>query len=653
MSVETFSFKSEAKELLNLMIHSLYSTKDIFLRELISNASDALDKRRFEALTDASLSAKEPLAVRVKASEEGEERTLTISDNGVGMSRDELINNLGTIAHSGTKELLTKMQEQKEKGEGALDTLIGQFGVGFYSSFIAAERVEVVSRRVGSDEAWCWISTGEGEYSLEEATKEEAGTSITLFLREENSEDGLEDFTQEWVLRQTIKRYSDFVQYPVELWSKKSEPYVPSDDEDEEAAKSDDEKQPTVTWEWDQVNSMKAIWARDPADVTDEEYTDFYKHISKDWKEPADRLRFTTEGRLNLTALLFIPSDRPHDLFYREQSYGLQLYANRVLIKESAEELLPTWLRFMKGVVESGDLSLNVSREMLQQDRHVKSIRKQVINKTVKHLKDMLENNREDYESVWNNFGEVLKESVVDYEFGDKVKPVLLFKSSTEEALTTLDAYIERMQEGQEAIYYITGESVEAIKRSPHLEAFNDKGIEVLFLDQPIDEYLVENLGRYDDKELRSVTRGDVDLSSEEEREEKEKELKETAEASKELLEALKGDLTEHVKEVRLSQRLTSSPACLVQEEGSMSPQMQRIMEQMGQAAPTPKRILELNPKHPLFERLQDTFKGDAESPRVKHFAQLIYGQALIAEGSPVSDPAAFTEALTQVMVEG
>jgi molecular chaperone HtpG len=303
--------------------------------------------------------------------------------------------------------------------------------------------------------------------------------------------------------------------------------------------------------------------------------------------------------------------------------------------------------------VESGDLSLNVSREMLQQDRHVKSIRKQVINKTVKHLKDMLENNREDYEGVWKNFGEVLKESVVDYEFGDKVKPILLFKSSTEEGLTTLDAYIERMQEGQEAIYYITGESVEAIKRSPHLEAFNDKGIEVLFLDQPIDEYLVENLGRYDDKELRSVTRGDVDLSSEEEREEKEKELKETAEASKELLEALKGDLTEHVKEVRLSQRLTSSPACLVQEEGSMSPQMQRIMEQMGQAAPKPKRILELNPKHPLFERLQDTFKGDAESPRVKHFAQLIYGQALIAEGSPVSDPAAFTEALTQVMVEG
>ena len=650
MSTETFSFKSEAKQLLNLMIHSLYSTKDIFLRELISNASDALDKRRFEALTDSALAADEELQVWVKASDEdAETRTLTIRDNGIGMSRDEMIENLGTIARSGTKEFIAKMKESKEQGD--VEHLIGQFGVGFYSSFIAAERVEVTSRRAGSDEAWRWSSTGEGEYSIEQADSAEVGTSITMFLRDANEEDGLEDFTKEWTLRSTIKRYSDFVQHPIQLWTKKSEPYIPAEGEEADDA---EDKEPTVTWEWETANSMKAIWSRDPSEVTDDEYNEFYKHFSKDWVEPAERLRFKVEGNLDFTALLFVPSKRPHDLFYREQDYGLQLYANRVMIKESAEELLPTWLRFMKGVVESRDLSLNVSREMLQQDRHVKAIRKQVINKTVKHLKGLLADERERYEDVWGNFGEVLKESVVDYEFADKVKPLLLFKSSTEEGLTTLDEYIERMGETQEAIYYLVGESLEGIKRSPHLEAFTEKGIEVLFLDQPIDEYLVDNLHTYEGKKLSSVAQGDVELGSEEEREEAEKALKEDTEASQDLLTALKGDLDEHIKEVRLSQRLTSSPACLVADEGAMSPQMLRMMEQMGQAVPKSKRILELNPKHPLFERLKAEFSGAEgdNSERLKHFAQIIYGQALIAEGSPLSDPAAFTEALTQVMVE-
>lgn len=649
MSTETFSFKSEAKQLLNLMIHSLYSTKDIFLRELISNASDALDKRRFEALTDSALAAHEELQIWVKTSDEdAETRTLTITDNGIGMSRDEMIENLGTIARSGTKEFIAKMKESKE---GDAEHLIGQFGVGFYSSFIAAEKVEVISRRAGSDEAWLWSSTGEGEYQIEQLDQADVGTSITLFLREENEEDGLGDFTKEWTLRSTIKRYSDFVQHPIKLWSKKSEPYIPSDDEDADEVEN---KEPTVTWDWETINSMKAIWSRDPSDVSDEEYNEFYKHFSKDWVDPAERLRFKVEGNLDFTALLFVPAKRPHDLFYRDQNYGLQLYANRVMIKESAEELIPTWLRFMKGVVESRDLSLNVSREMLQQDRHVRAIRKQVINKTVKHLKGLLADERARYEDVWANFGEVLKESVVDYEFADKVKPLLLFKSSIEESLTTLDEYIERMGDEQETIYYLVGESLEGIKRSPHLEAFTDKGIEVLFLDQPIDEYLIENLHNYEGKKLSSVTQGTVDLGSEEEREEAEKSLKEDTEASLDLLNALKSDLVEHIKEVRLSQRLTSSPACLVADEGSMSPQMIRMMEQMGQSVPKSKRILELNPKHPLFERLKAEFSNtDRENnARLKHFAQIIYGQALIAEGSPLSDPGAFTEALTQVMVE-
>ena len=657
MSAETFSFKSEAKQLLNLMIHSLYSTKDIFLRELISNSSDALDKRRFEALTDPALLGSEPLRVRVRGAGEGEYGgTLVIDDNGVGMSRDELMQNLGTIAHSGTKEFLGKLKESKERGEqGAVDNLIGQFGVGFYSSFIVAHTVEVLSRRAGSEEAWLWRSQGEGEFTLEPASRDEVGTTITLHLREPNEEDGLEDFSKEWTLRATIKRYSDFVQYPVELWSSASKP-VMGDDAGAGEGEGDDEgddasaRAPERVWEWQVVNSMKAIWSRDPAEVTDAEYNDFYKHISKDWTSPADRLRFKVEGSMEFTALLFMPSRRPHDLFYREQKFGLQLYANRVLIKESAEELLPPWLRFMKGVVESPDISLNVSREMLQQDRHVRVIKKQVISKTLKHLGETLKERREEYVELWKNFGEVLKESSVDYESADKVKPLFLFKSSAQEGFTTLDEYIERMKEGQEHIYYATGESVEAIERSPHLEAFKDKSVEVLYLDQPIDEWLVNNLTSYSDKDLRSVSKGEVELGTEEERKQAEEEREEAQKGAADLLERLKSPLSEHVKEVRLSSRLTSSPACLVQEENAMSPQMQRLMEQMGEKAPKQKRILELNPKHALFERLKGELGGD-DAGRAGHYAQLLYGQALIAEGSPVSDPAAFTEALTALMV--
>jgi molecular chaperone HtpG len=593
MSAETFAFKSEARQLLDLMIHSLYSTKDIFLRELISNASDALDKLRFESLTDKALLPEGELKIQVKSaggdsSEESDgPRRLIISDNGIGMSREEMIENLGTIARSGTKEFISKLSAQGAEGESKsnADQLIGQFGVGFYSSFIVAERVEVMSRRAGSDEAWLWTSTGDGEFTLESAEMEQSGTVITLYLRDADEEDALEDFTAEWTIRGTIKRYSDFVQYPIELSVKKSKPVLPEDnaDDDEEIDSEDDdadlkEQEPEPYWEWETVNSMQAIWKRDPAEVSDEEYNEFYKHVSKDWQDPSERLRFSVEGTIEFTGLLFVPEKAPHDLHYRDTKHGLQLYANRVMIQESCEDVLPTWLRFMRGVVESPDISLNVSREILQQDRHIKTIKKSVTTKTLRFLKEILKERREDYVAFWEQFGDVLKESVADYAQGDKVKPLFMFKSSTQEGYTSLDEYIERMGEDQSEIYYLTGESIEAIERSPHLEAFKSKEIEVLYLDQPIDEWMMGSFYNYEGKDLRSVSQGDIELGSEEERKEAEEERKAAEDEASDLLGFVQEKLGAHIKEVRLSNRLTESLACLVSEEGGMNPAMERMM---------------------------------------------------------------------------
>ncbi len=656
MSTETFSFKSEAKQLLNLMIHSLYSTKDIFLRELISNASDALDKLRFESLTNKDLTPEGDLKIQLltlggDASQESEgPRRLVVSDNGVGMSREEMISNLGTIAQSGTREFISKMNEQREGESGeAVENLIGQFGVGFYSSFIVADKVEVVSRKAGSDEAWRWTSAGDGEFTIESADKDQAGTEITLFLRDSDEENALEDFTTEWTIRQTIKRYSDFVQYPIELEVKRTTPVVAEEGEDDEAVK---EKEPEPYWEFEQLNSMKAIWKRSPDEVTDEEYNEFYKHITRDYADPAERHRFKVEGTIEFTGLLFVPSSAPHNLHYRDSKHGLQLYANRVLIKETSEEVLPTWLRFMKGVVDSPDISLNVSRELLQQDRHVKTIKKSVTSKTVKYLKSVLKERRDDYVNIWETFGEVLKESVADFEQGKKVQPLFLFKSSTQEGYTTLDEYVERMSEDQSHIYYVTGESVDAIERSPHLEAFKSKEIEVLYMDQPIDEWMMGSFFEYGEKSLQSISQGDVELGSEEEREAAEEERKAAQEEAGDLLGVLKGKLDDHIKEVRLSNRLTDSPACLVSDNGGMTPQMERMMQQMGQGVPSSKRILELNPKHELFSKLKDLFESDQDDPKLGHFAHLVYGQALIAEGSPLTEPVAFNAALTGLMAQ-
>jgi molecular chaperone HtpG len=669
VSTETFEFKSEAQQLLNLMIHSLYSTKDIFLRELVSNASDALDKRRFESLTRPELQADGDLKIQVRSWTEGEEETaqryLEIKDNGIGMSKDELIKNLGTIAHSGTKAFLQEVEKNKADGasQEEVANLIGQFGVGFYSSFIVANHVQVYSCKAGSTESWMWASQGDGQFEISSTDNTESGTRIVLELKTSNTEDGLDDFTAEWTLRQTIKQYSDFVQYPIELWvSKSKEVPVESDadadaDVDADADENDETtlKTETVQYdEWEQVNSMQAIWTRDPNEVADSEYNDFYKHVSRNFDEPAERIRFKMDGTFDLTALLFIPSKAPFNLNYRDQKHGLQLYANRVMIMEKCEEILPTWLRFVQGVVESPDLSLNVSREILQQDRRVKTIRKRVVKKTLSHLEDLLGDRRDDYVSFWEAFGSVLKESVGDQDHTDKVKSLFLFKSSTQDGYTTLSEYAERMDDNQDKIYYIIGESVDAIERSPHLEAFNDKEVEVLYLtDQLVDEWMMGSFNRFEEYDLCSVGQGEVELGSEEERKEAEEELKSVQEEAGDLLSALQKTLDEHLKEVRLSQRLTSSPACLVVESGGMSPQLERMLAmQMGgeMAMPKQKRILELNPKHELFTKLKSLFEQGENYEAIDHYAHLIYGQALIAEGTPLTEPVKFSQALTQVL---
>ena len=641
---ESYTFKSEAQQLLDLMIHSLYSNKEIFVRELVSNASDALDKLRFEALTDKSLRDEDvPLRIRIEV--DTDTRTMTIDDNGIGMTREECIENLGTIARSGTREFAARLAEAQD-AEADPESLIGQFGVGFYSSFMAADEVTVVSRRAGEDTATLWRSAGGGSFEVGDAERETAGTTVTLKLRDADPDNGLPDFTEEWALRGVIKRYSDFVTYPIELRTERTEPKLDEEGEEIEGA------EPETVVEWVTVNSMKAIWTRNPAEVEDDEYTEFYKHIAHDWEPPFDRIAFSAEGAFTYTALLFIPDRPPFDLFYRDQKWGLQLYVNRVLIQERSDELLPEWLRFLRGVVDSPDLSLNVSREILQQDRRVGAIKKRVVRKVTDALGKIQSDDRERYAQFWEKYGKVLKEGVADQAFGEKVRPLLWFASSAdEEQLTSLAEYVGRMKDGQDAIYYVTGESRDAVARSPHLEAFLAKGYEVLYLTDPIDEILATHLTEFDEKPLKSVGKGEVELGTEEEKKEAEEARAEKQAAHESLLGALKAALEDHVKEVRLSSRLTESAACLVGEEHDLSPQLQRLLKQHNQDAPDTKRILEINPDHAILGKLQTVFDADAESAQIAEYARLLHGQALLAEGSPVPDPVAFGQLVVDLMV--
>ena len=657
---ETLTFQAETRRLLDLMIHSLYSNKEIFLRELISNSSDALDRLRFEALKEDGPDLGEaPLEIRVEADPDA--RTLTVSDNGIGMSRQEIIDNLGTIARSGTQELinsLKKAEKAPESGQGdeSLLQLIGQFGVGFYSSFMGADKVEVLTRRAGEDSAIHWVSEGTGEYTVSEAEREDRGTTVTLHLKPVDEEAGLQDFTDEFVLKRIIKRYSDFVTYPIVLKTEHDEV-----ERDENGVPKEPEVKKRVVQE-DTVNSRVPVWAKPESEVSEEEYAEFYRHISHDWNEPMAHISQRAEGRFEYQALLFIPGQAPYDLFYVGFEPGLQLYVKRVLIMERCEALLPRYLRFVKGVVESPDLPLNVSREILQGDRLIHAIRKGLVKKILDFLSDLKENDPETYRTFWGEFGRAVKEGVTeDFDNKAKLTDLLLFQSShgdAEEERTTLADYVSRMKEGQKEIFYLTGESREQVAASPHLEAFRDRGIEVLYLVDPVDELLTQYLTEYEGKRLKSVGKGTVDLEmggDEKEVEERKKELEKKEEEYKSLTERLQKELDEHVKHVRLSTRLTSSPACLVGAEHDYSPQLEKLLQKGKGGGPKQRRILELNPEHPVVAKVRERMgdgegEGDTADLPVDDYAQLLFGYALLAEGSELPDPARFNRAMADLM---
>ncbi len=641
-TVETHNFQAETRQLLDLMIHSLYTHKEIFLRELISNASDAVDRLRFEALTKPELTAgDEEFEIRLEA--DAQARTLTIHDNGIGMSRQEVIDNIGTIAKSGSRELMSRIHEAKS--EEGLAALIGQFGVGFYSSFMVAEQVSLLTRRAGEETATLWQSTGDGTYTVVEAERPGRGTSITLRLKEVNKDDGLEDFTDEWVLSRVVKRYSDFVTYPVRLKVQRDKPVL-----DEEGKPKEGETETVV--EDRTLNSMKPIWTRPRDEVKEEELNEFYKHISHDWTEPKKSLWLKAEGRVEYQALLFIPATAPHDLFYIASKPGLQLYVRNVMIMESCEQLMPHYLRFIRGVVDAPDLPLNISRETLQHDRHITQMRRWLTRKILDALREMQKNESESYVELWGEFGRAIKEGVSeDFDNKDRLLALLLFQSSADEKkLTTLAEYIERMQEDQEHIFYLTGESRAQVDNSPHLEAFKAKGIEVLYMVDPVDELLMQSLSEYEGKRLKSIGKGTVELGSKEEREKEKEELEEKQKDYEPLLEAMQKHLDEHVKQVRLTNRLTESPVCLVGAEHDYSPQLERLLQKGKGGGPAQRRILELNPDHPILDKLKERFDADAESPQVRDYADLLLGYGLLAEGAELPDPARFNHLVADLM---
>lgn len=642
-SAETFHFQAETRRLLDLMIHSLYSKKDIFLRELISNASDALDRLRYEALReDGPELGDAPLEIRVEADPDA--RTLTVSDNGIGMSRQELIDNLGTIARSGTQELLAKLKEA-QKEESVLQ-LIGQFGVGFYSSFMAADRVVVVTRQVGEEGATRWESAGAGEFTVAPGERASRGTTVTLHLKPEDEEAGLDDFTDEFVLKRIIKRYSDFVTYPIVLKTEHDEI-----ERDEQGVPKEPETKTRVVAETT-VNSRVPLWTKPESEVSEEEYAEFYKHVAHDWTEPMAHISQRAEGRFEYQALLFVPGQAPYDLFYVGYEPGLQLYVKQVLIMERCETLLPRYLRFLKGVVESSDLPLNVSREMLQSDRLIHAIRRGLVKKVLDTFAEWKEKDAERYLKLWNEFGRALKEGLgEDFDNKDKLTALLLFDSSREgEELTDLAGYVERMKPEQEHIYYLTGESREQVAASPQLEAFRDRGYEVLYLTDPVDELLVQYLTEFEGKRLKSAGKGEIELGDQAEREERKKKLEAKQSELEGLLERLQKELDAHVKHVRLSNRLKTSPACLVGAEHDYSPQLEKLLMKGKGGGLAQRWILELNPEHAIVEAMHRRFDEAPESFPIGDYAQLLFGYAKIADGLELPEPVRFNEAVSNLM---
>lgn len=634
---QTHGFQAEVKQLLKLMIHSLYSNREIFLRELISNASDACDKLRFQAVSRPELMGSDELAISIR--HDAQARTITISDNGIGLSLEEAVSHLGTIAKSGTREFASQLSGDQTKDA----QLIGQFGVGFYSAFIVADRVTVESRRadLSPSAGVRWSSSGEGEFQVETIQREARGTDVILQLRSDPADgegDAFSDLLSGWKLRELVRKYSDHVQLPIRMskeeWDKDAGKMVQKD-------------------ELETINQASALWSRSKTDITDDQYKSFYKHIAHDFTDPLAWTHNRIEGRSEFTQLLYIPSKAPFDLWDRQQRHGLKLYIKRVFIMEDAEQLLPTWLRFMRGVIDSSDLPLNVSREILQESRDVKAIREANIRRTLSLLEDMAENRTEDYASFWKSFGQVLKEGMSEEpSHRDRLAKLLRFASTqsvqgtdAEHAQSvSLADYVGRMKAKQEAIYYATADSLEAARNSPHLEVFRKKDIEVLLLCDRVDEWMLSYFHEFDDKKLVSVAKGGLDLSALEDEEEKKK-VEESAKALKPLIDAMKEALEDRVKEVRVTQRLTESPSCLVSEEGDISGHLERLLKQAGQKAPDRKPILEINPDHILVKRLQ------TEQGAIKDWSVLLYEQALLAEGGQLSDPGSFVRRMNDLLI--
>ena len=625
---ETLGFQTEVKQLLHLMIHSLYSNKEIFLRELISNASDAADKLRFEGLAKPELFENDA-ELKITVSFDKEARTITISDNGIGMSRDEVIANIGTIAKSGTKAFFEQLSGDSKKDAN----LIGQFGVGFYSAFIVADKVSLTTRRAGAaaSEGVRWESQGEGEYTLEQVEKAGRGTDIVLHLKE-----GEDDLLADWALKRIVRTYSDHISIPILM--KKGNSYG----ENGEVIESD---------ELEAVNAASALWTRSKSEISDEQYIEFYKHVAHDFTDPLAWSHARVEGRQEYTELLYIPSRAPFDMWDRERKQGIKLYVRRVFIMEDSDKLMPQYLRFVRGVIDSNDLPLNVSREILQESKDIDAIRAGCVKKVLGLLEDLASNQLEKYAAFWKEFGQVLKEGVgEDHANKERIAKLLRFASSTvesDEPTVSLSDYIGRMKEGQDKIYYITADTLAAARNSPHLEVFKKKGVEVLLLTDRVDEWVVGSLFEFDGKSLQSVAKGELDLGGLEDEADKEAQ-KQAEEAAKPVVEKVQTALGDKVKEVRATVRLTDSPACLVAGEHDMSAHLERMLKAAGQKVEASKPTLEINPEHVLVKRLAE----ESDAGRAADLAQVLYDQALLAEGGKLEDPATFVKRINKLLLE-
>ncbi len=653
-NAETREFQAETRQLLDLMIHSIYSNPDTFLREVISNSSDALDKLRLAALQDSTLGV-DTSDLHIELIPDEQARTLTIRDNGIGMSREEVVDLIGTLAKSGTGQMREALsaaraaQESGEISEQATADLIGQFGIGFYSTFMVADTVTLVTRKAGEEVGTRWTSSGEDTYTIEEAADAPQGTSVILQLKPAGGDAALPDYTDENTLRRVVRTYSDFIAWPIRMEVERPAPEPEGDDDEGNDPSVENTISETVT-----LNSQKALWTRPRSEVSDEEYADFYRHISHAWDEPLETITLRAEGTFEYQALLFLPSQAPFDLFSPDAKRGVQLYVRRVFIMDDCEELVPPFLRFVKGIVDAQDLSLNVSREILQQDRQIRAIRKRLVKRVLQTIEQLRSDRPEEFKSFWSTFGAVLKEGLIsDVESRDQLLAVSTFASTRAEttegeeaaAGTTIAEYISRMVEGQEEIYYLTGTSRAAVENSPHLEAFRARGVEVLVLTDPVDEVWVDAVGEVDGKRLRSVAKGDVDLSGVGTDAQEDTDEPDAAEFA-DLLAWLGEELEDEVKQVRLSHRLTESAACMVGDEFDMTPQLEAMYRASGMELPTSKRILELNPSHPLVERLRSQHAQDPSAAELKDTARLISGAAVLAEGGTLADPAAFAKLL-------